>query len=110
MSKRIGQEITSTKNFEIELSLSGNKLQVKEGDKGFIDSSGNIHYTTGQARGKIQCWNNVELKGYDYENIARLIYKRLNGYYGIKQDYLEEYDIQEKDFINQIEDVLSDIL
>jgi len=109
---KIGDEIGITENFEIELVLSEKKLQVKKGDKGFIDSNGNIHYTTGQARGKIQSLLGKEIKieGYNHENIAKLIYKRLNGYYGIKQDFLEDYEIQEKDFIYEIEDVLMDIL
>ena len=109
MSKKIGQEITSTQDFEIELTLSGNKLLVKEGDKGFVDSKGNVHYTTGQARGKIQCLTNVELKGYDHENIAKMIFKRIKNEFGLSE-YLEDYEISEKDLVNEIEDILSDIL
>ena len=54
MIYKIGEEIGFNSDFEIELAFSGDKLLVKQGDKGFLDSKGMIHYTTGQARGKIQ--------------------------------------------------------
>jgi len=109
MSKRIGQEITSTHDFEIELSLSGKTLLVKEGDKGFVDSNGNIHYTTGEARGKIQHLNDTEIKGYDHENIAKMLFRRLNNQFNLKES-LDDYDVSEKDFLEELEDILSDIL
>ena len=39
MIHKIGEEIRVVRDYEIETILSENKLQVKEGDKGFIDSS-----------------------------------------------------------------------
>jgi len=52
MIYKIGEEIGFKEGFEIESAFGGDKLQVKQGDKGFIDSRGMIHYTTGQARGQ----------------------------------------------------------
>lgn len=107
---KIGEEISFSEEFEIESALSGNKLTVKAGDKGYLDSRGNIHYTTGQARGKIQSMKNeIEVKGYHYENIARMIFKRLDNQYRISE-FLDDYDISMNDFRDEIEDVLSDIL
>ena len=92
MIHKIGEEIRVVRDYEIETILSENKLQVKEGDKGFIDSSGSIHYTSGQARGKIHRLREVEVKGYDHENIAKMIFKRLDNQYRIS-DFLEDWDI-----------------
>ncbi len=109
MSKfKIGQEITITEPFEIESALSNKTLNVKTGDKGFIDSKGLLHYTTGEARGKIHKVDDVEVGGYDYENIAKLIFKRLNSQFSLT-DVFEDIDIPDSDFIEEIEDILSDI-
>ena len=50
-----------------------------------------------------------EVKDYDCENIAISIYHRLNSLYGLGM-MLEEDDIDEDEFIEEIEDVLSDML
>jgi len=109
MIHKIGEEIRVVRDYEIETILSENKLQVKEGDKGFIDSSGSIHYTSGQARGKIHRLREVEVKGYDYENIAKMLWKRLKSQFEI-EEFLGDYDVSEKDVLEELEEVLSDIL
>ena len=48
-------------------------------------------------------------KGYDYIDIAIAIFHRLNSLYGLEM-MLEEDDIDEDEFIEEIEDVLSDTL
>lgn len=106
---KIGEEIGFSQDFEIEAVFSGNKVTVKEGDRGVIDSRGNVHYTTGQARGKIQHLDNAEMKGYDHHNIAEMLFKRLKNQFML-EEHLEGYDLSEKDFIEELEDVLSDIL
>ena len=50
-----------------------------------------------------------KVKDYDCENIAISIYHRLNSLYGLGM-MLEEDDIDEDEFIEEIEDVLSDTL
>jgi len=110
MTYKIGEEIRFSEGFEINGALSGNTLTVKEGDRGYLDSRGNVHYTTGQARGKIQSMKNeIEVKGYDYENIAKMIFKRLKNQFNLIE-FLDDYDISERDFTEEIEEVLSDIL
>jgi len=106
---KIGEEISFNIDFEIEAVL-GKRLQVKQGDKGYIDSKGHIHYTTGQARGKIQSLGSeIEVKGYDYSNIAKMLFKRLNNEFNLKEA-LDDYDVSETDVIDSLEDILSDIL
>ena len=109
MDCKIGQQITIADDFVIELAFGGDKLQVKQDDKGFVDTRGMIHYTTGQARGKIQKFEDIEVKEYDHENIAKMVFKRLDNQYRIS-DFLEDWDIGMNDFVNEIEDILSDIL
>lgn len=106
---KIGQEIIMTQDFEIETAICEKKLLVKKGDKAYIDSKGFVHYVSGDARGKIQGIKDVQLKGYDTENIAKLIYDRLRSRYYIK-DFLQDYDISKEDFISEIDWVLSEIL
>ena len=48
-------------------------------------------------------------KDYDCIDIAIAIYHRLNSLYGLGM-MLEEDDIEEDEFIEEIEDVLSDML
>ena len=48
-------------------------------------------------------------KDHDCENLAISIYHRLNSLYGLEM-ILDENDIDEDEFIEEIEDVLSDIL
>jgi len=109
MNCKIGQQITIADDFVIESVFGGDKLQVKQDDKGFVDSRGMIHYISGQARGKIQKFEDIEAKGYDHENIAKMVFRRIKNEFGLSE-YLEDYEISEKDFVNEIEDVLSNIL
>lgn len=105
---KIGQEIIEKQEYEIEKMISKEKITIKVGDRGFADSKGNIHYTTGTGKGVIVNYD-LEVKGYDHENIAKMIYKRLNGYFRI-EDLLEDEGIEVDRFIEEIEDVLMDIL
>ena len=105
---KIGQKITTTKDYEIQGYFSEDKILVKKGDSGFIDGTGNVHYLTGNARGKIQGFKDIEIKGYDTENIARLVYRQIEEY-GIAE-FLDDNDIGEDRVINDIDFILSEIL
>lgn len=109
MKLLIGQEVEISEGFPLESVLAGKTVNVKKGDKGVVDSNGFIHYISGEARGKIQKFADVELNGYDVENISKLIYKRLDGQFGIDA-MLEDNSIGKEDFIAEIEYILSDIL
>lgn len=110
MSKyKIGQQIHFTENVPITTFITEKELIIKKGDKGFIDSSGHIHVTTGEGRGKIIPFLKEELKDYDHKNIAKMIYQRLNGEFHLGE-IIEDYDIEKDDVIDIIEDVLIEIL
>ncbi|MCB2308847.1 hypothetical protein LGL08_20450 [Clostridium estertheticum] len=109
MKNKIGQILTMTEDFIIESCFDKKVIQVKTGDTGFIDSKGSIHYIDGQARGKMQKLKDVEIKGYDYESIATLIFKKIYNEYGLAEVF-EDYGIEKKGFIDSIEDILTDIL
>jgi hypothetical protein len=105
---KIGQRLVITEDFKIEGALSGSEIDVKKGDEGFIDKSGNLHYTTGKAQGKIQHIKEEIGNSVDVENVANLIFKRLKSQFEIS-DYLDNYDIPEKDFVDEIAYVLDEI-
>lgn len=105
---KIGQEIEMTEDFVIESCLGTKVLEVKKGDKGYIDGNKLIHYTTGKARGMLQKVD-VEIKGFDYENISKIIFNRLNSSYNIKE-FLDDYDLDKKEFTEEIENALIEIL
>lgn len=109
---KVGAEVAMVDDFEIESVITKNKIKVKQGDRGFIDSKGFIHYITGQAKGKIQKldWDELEVKGYDHTNIAKMIYDVLNWHFNIYDDFLDDYEIEKEDFINAIEEILMEVL
>lgn len=109
MKHKIGEIVTIKEGFEIKTAIGENTIQVKKGDTGLVDSRGMIHYLTGEARDKIQKIDGVEVKGYDYESISKLIFKRLNAEYNICE-MLENEGIEGHGFRDTVEDVLSDIL
>ena len=106
---KIGQEVVMEKDFEIKTIGSGKVITVKKGNRGFLDSEGRVHLINGEGKGKIIKVENIKLKGYDRGNIAISIYHRLNSLYGLGM-MLEENEIDEDEFIEEIEDVLSDML
>lgn len=106
---RLGQEIKFKHCFEIQAIVSKSKLQVKEGDRAIVTRTG-FKIVTGEAKGKILNFvDGEEVKGHDYPNIARIIYRRLNAVYGLEM-YLDDEEIEMDGFLEEIEDVLMDIL
>lgn len=57
----------------------------------------------------MQKLDDMEIIGYDYENISKMILNRLNGVFGL-EEFLSYEEIDIKEFINEIEDLLRDIL
>lgn len=106
---KIGQEIKFKENFEIEAIISKTKLEIKEGDRALITKSG-FKVLTGEARGKRLDFNKDEkAEGYDYSNISKLIFNRLDAVFELER-YLDDEEIGYEEFIEEIEDVLMDIL
>lgn len=113
MSKTVfkaGQEVIANKNFKVEGFFDEEPIEVKSGSKAFISADGFLHHTTGAARGKIQklAEDKFEVKGYDCENIARMIFNRLDCVFNIS-DYLDDEEYDKKEMLNEIEDVLDEI-
>lgn len=109
MEAKIGQKITATDDFEIQGCFGEDKIQVKKGDRGFIDSNGFVHYETGKARGKMQRFDDITVKGYDTENITNLIYEHISKRFNL-DEFLEDYEYEEKDLKDEIDYILSEIL
>lgn len=105
---KIGQEVKSDVEYIIKTEFRNKAITVKKGDTGYVDSRGWIHYLNGEARGKINVAD-VEVEGYDFENIARMIMARLILNYDL-ESILDDYDISKDDVKEEIEDLLSDIL
>ena len=105
---KIDQEVIVREDFKINTRVSERVMTVKKGEKGFLNSNGCLHLTTGKAKGKIIRIDDIEVKGYDHENISKMIFNRLNSF-GIEEFLIYE-EIESKHFIEEIEDMLSDIL
>lgn len=108
MKFKIGQEIKIKEDFTIK-TFNDNIIVIKENDKGFLDSKGLLHLTSGKGIGKIVKMDNMEIKGYDYENISKLIFNRLNYVFNISE-FLSGEEISKEEFKEEIEDILMDIL
>ena len=106
---KIGQEIIVKEDFKINTIVSDKVKTVKKGDKGYLDSKGFLHLVNGAGKGKIVNVEGIEVKDYDHENIANIIFGRLNNYFNL-DEMLENEDIDSERFKEEIEDVLMDIL
>lgn len=102
---KIGQEILMKEDVVVS-GFSETRL-VKKGDKAYIDGHGYLHYTTGESKGRM-ARSNLKVEGYDYENIARMIYNKLN-YYGLDR-FIEDNQVNKREFIEEIEVALIEIL
>ena len=105
---KIDQEVIVREDFKINTRVSERVMTVKKGEKGFLNSNGCLHLTTGKAKGKIIRIDDIEVKGYD-QNISKMIFNRLKNSFGIEEFLIYE-EIESKHFIEEIEDMLSDIL
>lgn len=106
---KIGQEIEFKNDFKIETYLRGTTLQVKKGNKALATRKG-FKILNGEAGGKIISYQEHEkLKGYDHQNIAKIIINRL--VYGYGMDLLfEDEGIEISELMEEVEDILTDIL
>lgn len=108
---KIGQELVAQKDYEINGFSDEEPIKVKAGSKAVVNANGYIEHTTGAARGKIQMLNeeNFKIKGYDVENIAKMILDRLK-YACEFETVMEDYDLEEKYVLEQIECELDRVL
>lgn len=88
---KVGQRIEVTQDFTIS-GFDNKKVIVKKGDSGFIDSNNFIHYITGNAEGMIQGIKGWDIKGYDVNNITKMVFDHIDNYFGLL-DILQFYDV-----------------
>ncbi len=101
---KIGQEVKFKNDFKIKAMISGKVLHVKEGDKAIATKNG-LKILTGEARGKITEYIDEQPKGFDYMNISKMIFDRLDAVFGLEL-FLDDEAIDSKEFIEEIEDVI----
>ena len=108
---KIGQEVEIAKDFTIETLLSETKIEVKAGSKAYVSADGCINYISGSARGRRQELDTkaFEIKGFDHENIAKMIYKKIARYMEI-DSMLDDYDIDKEYLTEVIEEAIREIL
>lgn len=104
---RIGTIIKIKNDFKIK--TTGDKtIQINKGDKAFVDGTGCVRYLTGNAKGKIQKIKDYVFEGYNYEDIAELIFYNLDLIYDLKAA-LNDSGIDEAAFKEDLQDILIDI-
>lgn len=104
---RIGEEIVIQEDVEIITFINKEVVQVKRGDTGLILGNGNVKYLTGEAEG-IEHFCDYEVSGVDYEGIAKRIFNKLDEKCALKI-YLESGNINQKEFLYEIEEVLEEL-
>lgn len=105
---KIGEIINFDKEIKLNAMEHEKELIVKEKDKGIVTGKGNILILNGDCEGKI-ILQNLEVKGYDTNNIADLILNLLTREYGI-DNYLNDEDIDKDEVKDEISFLLKDIL
>lgn len=105
MVYKIGEILTSKEDVEIEKALSSVKVVIPKGTKVMIGADKLAHYLK---TGRIQPLpEGTEVKGYDTENIASVIFDWLQYCFSIT-DYLEEIGYDREHFCKEIEWALSE--
>ena len=103
---KIGQILTSKEDVEVEKALSGEKVVIPKGNKIIIGADGFAHHIK---NGMIQpLQKGSEVKGYDSNGIAEYLYMALRCCLPL-DEMLENFDITERELIEQIEYCLDDI-
>lgn len=103
---KIGQIIESKVETKVEKALSGEVVTIPKGNKVIIGADGFAHHLKD---GMIQpLGEDMEIKGYDAAGIAKYLYDRLGNCFAI-DEMLENYDLSESDFVEEIEYCLDDI-
>lgn len=109
---KIGQEIVVEEDFQLSTFSESKKINLVAGDKGVLDTRGKVIYITGEAAGRIHDLYKNEpmiIQGYDTQNIASLVSKRLNNVFMINSILLN-YGITPEDLISEIQECLDMIL
>lgn len=102
---KIGQILTSKEDVEIEKGFSGEKVIIPKGNKVMIGADKLAHHLKD---GMIQPLpEDTEVKGYDTENIASVVFDWLQYTFSIAE-YLDEVGSDREEFCKEIEWALSE--
>lgn len=103
---KIGQILTSKEEVVLEKGISGEKVVIPKGNRIMIGADKLAHHLK---NGCIQPLpEDAEVKGYDTESIASVIYDWLNRRFNLQEDMLDDYEIEKQEFIDEIEYALSE--
>lgn len=102
---KIGQIITSNREWIAEKAISGEKVIIPKGNKIIIGADGLAHHIR---NGMIQPLGNATVKGYDTQGIAEYLTTRLKFHLPISE-MLDDYDITKTEFQEELEYALDEI-
>lgn len=103
---KIGQILTLNCDVEVEKAISGEKVIFPKGNKIIIGADNLAHHLR---NGMIQLLGeNIEVKGYDPKGISEFIFFWISRYYPVDEMF-EEYEVDEKEFVSEIEYALDEI-
>jgi len=101
----IGQELETTKDIEMKKLLSEKTVAIKKGTKVFVGADGYLHYLDG---GIQKLPSGIGAEGYSVTGIAEWIYMWISSRLPL-DEFLDDYDIEVKEFKGQIEDALEEL-
>lgn len=93
---KIGEEVKFKEDFEVE-TFGGRNLKITTKDKAIACINDKIRVLSGEAKHVYVKLDSAKTKGYDYANLANLVYKGLNGYFRIDTS-MSDMDIDVSDF------------
>lgn len=107
MIYKIGQILTSKVDTVVKKALSDEEVVIPKGNKIIIGADNFAHYIK---NGMLQpLAKGTEVKGYDCEGIAEYLYLCLKSHLPLNE-MLEDYEVDEKTFMEEIECALDEIL
>lgn len=109
MEMKIGQEIQVKKPHSIVTYDTEETLNIKIGDKGFVDAHGFVHYTTGEAAGIMAEIDDAQLIGIDTLNIVKMVMEKLDKDFDIKK-VLQAAGVDRAEFEDSIFGSLNEVL
>lgn len=115
---KLGERFKWTELRTVETCIAGTHLDIKPGDECYIAMMGNevpaFNFLTGNLAGKTLLMNKNEkedfiIEGYDTHSIASMLMNRIGWRCGL-DDAMEEFEIDKKRCIEEMEDLLDEIL
>ena len=103
MKYNIGQILTLNQDIEVETVLS--TRTIRKGSKAIVCADGFIKHDNGMLR---PLGDDNSAEGYDLDGIAEWIYRHLRKWHNI-DEFLDEYEIEQEEFIETIAEALRDI-